>query len=177
MKKIDLTREQLYELVREKPILHIVETYGGTYKEVKEMLNRYNIPMPENGYWSRVRSGYNIQKLPLPPMDDEFEKIIYQPRETKKRIKRKEQLSTTNVSDQIVCTKDSLVMEAHKFFQKIAKDRRDDQLVSISYQSLDINVSPKVIDRAPGFFNLLIIGVKRMGGEIKTEPRNHYPKK
>lgn len=49
MSKIDLTRKQLYELAWEKPLSYIIEVYGGSYQEVKEMLKKYNIPSPENG--------------------------------------------------------------------------------------------------------------------------------
>lgn len=38
MSKTSLTRKQLYELVWEKPLSHIIDTYGGTYQEVKQML-------------------------------------------------------------------------------------------------------------------------------------------
>lgn len=50
MSKIDLTRKQFYELVWEKPLSSIIEIYGGTYQEIKELLKKYDIPSPENGY-------------------------------------------------------------------------------------------------------------------------------
>lgn len=127
MKELDLTREQLYELVWEKPIAHIIKIYGGTYKE--EVLEKYNIPIPENGYWSRIRAGYNIPKSPLPPRIDEAEKIVYHPREKKKRIKIEEKPTTTKKSEQVVQVMDRLVLEAQKSYQKAIKGRRDDMLI------------------------------------------------
>lgn len=65
MNKLNLIGKELYGLVWEKPINHIIETYGGSYQEVKEMLAKYNVPYPENGYWSKLRSGHKVQQVEL----------------------------------------------------------------------------------------------------------------
>ena len=168
MKKIDLTRKQLYELVWEKPLSYIVETYGGTYHEVKEMLKKYDIPLPENGYWSKLRAGHHIPKKPLPSIHNEPEKIIYEPKKKKQRTKVTDRITISKTATQL----DKLVIEAQKVFQNKMKDSKDDTLIGISYESLNINISPKMLDRALTFFNLLIVGVKRMGGIIKVEPHH-----
>ncbi|WP_324756397.1 hypothetical protein [Sphingobacterium thalpophilum] len=87
MNKLNLTRKELYDLVWEKPINHIIEMYGGSYQEVKEMLAKYNVPYPENGYWSKLRSGHQMKQLELPLDRDSSEIVIYEPREKQKRIK------------------------------------------------------------------------------------------
>lgn len=170
MSKIDLTRKQLYELAWEKPLSHIVDTYGGTYQEVKEMLKKYDIPSPENGYWSRLRAGHNIPRIAFPNGND-FEKVIYEPKEKKKRIKPTEHTAAKQ-DIQIIRPQDKLVIEAKKVFQNNSKGRKDDSLISIAYESLNINVSPKMLDRALVFFNLLIVGVKRIGGTIEIKPHH-----
>ena len=38
MEKMDLTRKELYSLIREKPIKYIIDTYGRTYQDVKDLL-------------------------------------------------------------------------------------------------------------------------------------------
>src|SRR5690606_14795522 len=88
MSKIDLTRKELYDLVWDKPLSYIIEVYGGSYQEVKEMLKKYSIPSPENGYWSKLRAGYQIPKTPLPNIGDESEKVIYDPKKKKKRAEQ-----------------------------------------------------------------------------------------
>lgn len=170
MRKIDLTRKQLYELVWEKPLNYIIEIYGGTYQEVKELLKKYNIPSPENGYWSRLRAGHNIPRIALPNGNDS-EKVVYKPKEKKKRIKPTEHTEAKK-DIQIVRPQDKLVIEAKKIFQNNNKGRKDDSLISIAYESLNINVSPKMLDRALAFFNSLIIGIKRIGGAIEVKPHH-----
>ncbi|WP_140936964.1 hypothetical protein [Sphingobacterium lumbrici] len=170
MSKIDFTRKQLYELVWEKPLSHIIDTYGGTYQEVKEMLKKYDIPSPENGFWSRLRAGHNIPRVALPNGNDS-EKVIYEPKEKKKRIKLAEHTAAKK-DIQIARSQDKLVIEAKKVFQNKRKGSEDDRLISIAYESLNINVSPKMLDRALAFFNLLIIEVKRIGGTIEVKPHH-----
>src|SRR5690606_4533648 len=73
---------------------------------------------------------------------------------------------------QIVRQQDKLIIEAEKVFQNKRKGREYDSLTSIAYESLNINVSPKMLDRALSIFNLLIIGVKRIGGAIEIKPHH-----
>ena len=170
MRKIDLTRKQLYELVWEKPLSYIIEIYGGTYQEVKELLKKYNIPSPENGYWSRLRAGHNIPRIALPNGNDS-EKVVYKPKEKKNRINPTDH-TVAKKDIQIVRPQDKLVIEAKKVFQNNNKGHKDESLISIAYKSLNINVSPKMLDRALAFFNSLIIGINRIGGVIEVKPHH-----
>lgn len=170
MNKLNLTRKELYDLVWEKPINYIIENYGGSYQGVKEMLAKYNIPYPENGYWSKLRSGHQVQQVELPQDRDSSEKIVYEPREKHKRIKVINHPMVEDQNVQTIPKKDKLIIEAEKIFRKQLNGRNNAGLIGIAYESLDITVSAKSIDRTLSFFNLLIAGVKRMGGIFKVEP-------
>lgn len=120
---MNLTREQLYNLVWEKPLSFFIESYGGTYQEVKDLLKKYNIPSPENGYWSRIRAGNSIAKPFLPSHVVSNSGIVnYEPKEKKKRIKSND---TANVIQGIrkVGKLDELVIEAKKAFQNQSKGK------------------------------------------------------
>lgn len=135
------------------------------------MLKKYDIPSPENGYWSKLRAGYQIPKISLPNVGNDSEKVVYEPKEKKKRVKPDERTATKQ-DIQIVVQQDKLIIEAKKVFQNKMKGREDNRLISIAYESLNINISPKMLDRALAFFNLLIIGVKRIGGTIEVKPHH-----
>jgi hypothetical protein len=174
MKKMDLTRKELYNLVWEKPLKYIIDTYGGTYQDVKELLNKFDIPSPENGYWSRVRSGHIIEIPSLPILvREDSEKIIYEPKVVKKRVKLRD---ITNASVNSPIRKfgklDELVIDAKKAFQNQSKLDTDNKLISIANDVLNINVSPKMIDRALLFYNLLILGVRRIGGKVEVKKQH-----
>jgi len=169
MREMNLTREQLYNLVWEKPLSFIIDSYGGTYQEIKDLLKKYNIPSPENGYWSRIRAGHSIAKPVLPSHVGSNSGIVsYEPKEKKKRIKSNDSASVIQVIRK-VRKLDELVIEAKKAFLNQSKGKDDNKLISIAYDTLDINVSLKLIDRALEFYNLLIIGVRRIGGTISVK--------
>lgn len=118
-----------------------------------------------------MKAGHNIPKVALPNVRNDSEKIIYEPKKKKKRVKSEER-TVTKQNIQTVRKQDNLILEARKGFQKVRKGREYDSLTSIAYESLNINVSPKMIDRALSFFNLLIIEVKRIGGAIEVKPHH-----
>ncbi|WP_324756395.1 hypothetical protein [Sphingobacterium thalpophilum] len=63
-----------------------------------------------------------------------------------------------------------MIIEAEKIFRKRLNGRNNAELIGIASESIDITVSAKTIDRTLSFFNLLIEGVKRMGGILKVAP-------
>jgi len=167
---MDLTRKQLYKLVWENPLKFIFETYGGTYQDLKDLLLKYDIPSPENGYWSRLRAGHSI-KIPILPVrvNNTTEKVIYEPKEVKKRIKPN-LIVPTIAATRNYQQQDQLVLEAKRVFHSLSKGREEGKLMSIGYQALDINVSPKMMDRALAFFNIFITALKGIGGTIVVKP-------
>lgn len=92
--------------------------------------------------------------------------MIYEPKEIKKRIKPIASKQVLQKARQ----HDELVKEAKRVFQSQDKGSGDNGLISIAHDALNINVSPGMIDRALEFFNMLIIGVKRIGGTIEVKP-------
>ena len=44
MKKMDLTRKELYNLVWERPLKYIIDSYGGKYQDVKDLLKNMIFP-------------------------------------------------------------------------------------------------------------------------------------
>ena len=65
-----------------------------------------------------------------------------------------------------------MVIDAKKAFQNRSRGNSDNKLISIAYDVLNINVSPKMIDRALSFFNMLILGVRRIGGKIEVKQQH-----
>ena len=142
MKKWILQEKSCIALFGKSPLNILLILMGGTYQDVKDLLKKYDSPSPENGYWSRVRSGHNIE-IPLLPIlvrQDAY-KVSYEPKEVKKRIKLKD---ITNVSVNRHIRKfgklDELVLDAKKVYQNQSKGTIDNKLISITYNVLHINV-------------------------------------
>ncbi|MCY1308510.1 hypothetical protein D9M68_412370 [compost metagenome] len=103
MIRIDLTRRELHDLVWEKPLSHFIELYGGTYAEVKMLLEKYKITVPPNGYWSQLRAEHTLEKIVLPLDNTDNEKIIYEP---KPKVKREKRIELCNPSKKSDCLND-----------------------------------------------------------------------
>ncbi|MFA6275821.1 MAG: hypothetical protein WC622_03680 [Pedobacter sp.] len=174
MIQIKFTREDLYNIVWEKPLSHFIELYGGTYAEVKMLLEKYKIPVPPNGYWSQLRAGHIIEKKALHIDNTIAEKIIYEPKPPKiKREKRIEQ-HFQKAEEKSVDKFDKVVSEAQRIYQAEAKGRDNKKLISIGYHALSINVSPTLIEKSLRFFNSVIIEIKKAGGTISVMPHSTF---
>jgi hypothetical protein len=67
MKRLNLTREKLYDLVWEKPVSRLEEELGVKSSELRGYCIKSEIPLPEQGHWSKVQFGKEVTKMPLPP--------------------------------------------------------------------------------------------------------------
>lgn len=75
MKQISFSRGELYKLVWSNPISHLAETHGIPDHELRKLCREFNIPVPQNGYWQKLRYNKPLSKIPLAPVTDEDKKI------------------------------------------------------------------------------------------------------
>ena len=66
MKTTIITRKVLYELLWSETMSSITKKYSITYSELKKICNEMSIPVPENGYWSKLKFGKKVSKPILP---------------------------------------------------------------------------------------------------------------
>jgi hypothetical protein len=66
MEKITLTRKKLYDLLWSEPISAMIKKYNISYAEIRKTCLRMNIPIPENGHWSRIQFGKSVAIRELP---------------------------------------------------------------------------------------------------------------
>ncbi len=171
MARIKLTRQEFYDRLWEKPMSSFMEKFGIGYSEMKKLITDYNIPVPPNGYWSQLRAGYTIQKTPFTESTKLGDLIDFTPREIKKRIKKQEviQPSPKKLEDTEV---DGHVAKARKVYSESAKGRDPKKLIKIAYESINLNVSPSIIERALSFMDALFKVVKASGGKIRVAPHS-----
>ncbi len=69
---VTFTREQLYELVWQKPAVRIAEEFGISDVGLAKICSRHGIPKPQRGYWARSedtrppRPALPVAKIPRP---------------------------------------------------------------------------------------------------------------
>jgi hypothetical protein len=67
-----LTREEVHCLVWSRPALLIASMLGISSGSLARSCRRRGIPMPDRGYWQRVKAGQLLARLPLKPVETEL---------------------------------------------------------------------------------------------------------
>lgn len=75
--RVELTRQELYELVWSKPMLHVAKELGISDRGLAKRCNRHDIPIPGLGYWRRVECGQALDRIPLPESPRWDNRTIY----------------------------------------------------------------------------------------------------
>lgn len=69
---VELTREELYELVWSKPMLHLAKELGISDRGLAKTCRRLNIPTPGIGYWAKLQHGQSVEREELPATHDHY---------------------------------------------------------------------------------------------------------
>lgn len=62
-----VTREQLYELVWQEPMLRVAEKFSVTSSYLARVCTELRVPRPLRGYWAKLEHGKSSPIPPLPP--------------------------------------------------------------------------------------------------------------
>ena len=68
--QITFTREQLYELVWQHPLLQLAQRYAMSDVGLSKLCARHDIPTPPRGYWAKVQAGAKPSRTRLPASAD-----------------------------------------------------------------------------------------------------------
>lgn len=65
-KHVEFTRDGIYKLVWERPVLAIAREIGVSDVALSKACRRAGVPLPGRGYWAAVKSGRALKVAPLP---------------------------------------------------------------------------------------------------------------
>ncbi|WP_409561739.1 hypothetical protein [Hyphomicrobium sp. MC8b] len=65
-----MTREELYELVWQKPISRLAEEFSISGNGLSKICDRLDVPYPPRGYWAKKAAGRPVVEFKLPPRKD-----------------------------------------------------------------------------------------------------------
>lgn len=177
-KKIILKREELYDRVWQTPMIKLAAEYGVSGNGLKKICGKLKVPVPPVGYWQKLAYGYNVQKPPLPdideselkkyelstikkpdfPLDEKYKILIELESNPSNKIQVKKQLSRYHPL--ISMTRNTLRGE---------KPDSDGLLRRIRSEILAIAVSPKNFSRAIRIFNTLLLELEKRKFQIRIE--------
>lgn len=72
-----MIRTELYELVWSKSTIAISREYRISTSDIRKLCKHYDIPLPKQGYWSKLKHNKTVERTDLPEVDSKFvEEII-----------------------------------------------------------------------------------------------------
>ncbi len=184
MKAITVKREQLYDLVWSKTLAKLTEEYAYTNEGIKKICKEFDVPMPDNGYWSKLKFDSNIQKTKLNPVFNKEDKIQLSIRE-QGNLENVDQTPLTRRTREIEINKkaplivpeklinpDILIQNTKKIFEIRKKDRyyRDEKI-----DAIHMPVEEKNFDRALLIMDTFIKLLKFRGHSFKRDHNNWGP--
>ena len=164
-----LTRQQLYDLVWANTIVALAKKYAIKEKDLRNVLTRMNIPIPDNGHWIKIQFGKNVQVKPLPDDANCQQQVELQIRKegedyTNDPVKKLAKEIKVIVPAHLQ-SPDELVVQAKQILTAKAKVIHSGTLRTYS-DALDMNVSRESVDRALLLMDVFIKSLKRRGHSI-----------
>jgi hypothetical protein len=81
MQTIELTRKELYDIVWSTPVSKLTQEYALSNDGIKKLCKQFEIPMPDGGYWSKLKFNKPFKREELHPISNEVDKIVLTIRE------------------------------------------------------------------------------------------------
>lgn len=67
-KHVEFTREEIYKLVWQRPVIAIASEIGVSDVALSKACRRAGVPLPGRGYWAALKSGRALKVAPLPAL-------------------------------------------------------------------------------------------------------------
>lgn len=75
MEKITLTRKEFYDLIWSEPLSRLSKKYAISDNGLRKMCKKYNVPIPKNGYWIKLKFNKPVRPENLPAFKMEKDEI------------------------------------------------------------------------------------------------------
>lgn len=192
MSKISLNREQLYEMVWKNSVKSLSEKYDISDNGLRKACKSRNIPLPGNGYWSKLKFNKPVVKIPLPKDKTQYKNYDLWTKddperpsndvlnsnfdERKKRIEDvSKALKSVKILKQNSSKMDPLVFNTKQFYEKVEKkDWEERHRYTEKHDMLHLSVSSKQVNRALLIFENLIRLLKERGHTIIDFQSTNY---
>ena len=138
---MEITRQEVYELIWKKPISKLAEEWGIPEQKLRAYCNQQNIPTPSSGYWSKLKFGKSVEIPPL-PIIEEKETLSLDP--LHKNEKKNKEENSLNKSEKKANVK-SLVLSKLSDSIEVPKDPRKKILYELQKLNQNIFVVPDVL--------------------------------
>jgi hypothetical protein len=180
MKKITLTRQQLYDMVWAESLSAIVKKYQLSYSELRKILVEMVIPIPENGHWSKLKFGKRVEIKPLPEDYTGKNEVELLVKEIGNEIVSESEHNINSVNEdgnnklykvpEKLTKPDNLIINTKEYYDAVRRhDWRSNNRYPERNDVLDIDTTQSSFPRALRILNTLIKILKNRGHEIRIK--------
>jgi len=196
-----LTRKELYDLIWSEPMTTVCKRFGITDNGLRKHCKSMNIPTPPIGYWARLQSGKDVEKIQLPndyvgeKQDVNLQEVEH--RETKSdedivdltpRINKQRELEQLLINEKADCfivpevlyAKDPLIIDTKEKLRLSKESSSNNNYLKRNpykntiKETLNIFVSEKSTDRALSIFSTIIKALRYRGHNIKINKEGTF---
>lgn len=157
--------KDLYALVWSKPLKQICTEQDIAYVDFKQLCTEYRIPIPELGYWTKLRFGKPVSKTALPVEVDfnkEIELEVY--KKVKENIKTTPKVLYPKKTHPLVTIAKKELNITKSYIDAVGRMKWDRQK-----NVLPIHTDQKTQKRALSFMNIFLYNMEQRGMKIKFE--------
>jgi hypothetical protein len=182
MEKNTLTRQELYDLVWSEPLTALSKRFSVKYTALRRICNEMKVPVPPNGYWSKLKFGKHVMVIPLPEDYDGANEVQISPTASAKNDPKVLTITKNSAVDEIRNDKtlpltvpkklnypDALVVAAQKKLMEYKDSKYHDNGMVRYDGAFTIRVSRHNIGRALRFMDTLIKLLKERGHNLNTK--------
>lgn len=100
--KISVPRQELYDLVWSEPLTKLAVKFDITPSQLKTICIDFEIPLPKNGYWSKLKFNKEVKVFPLEPFDKDMISFVkYRKISIKQTAKHKTLIESTTIQKEL----------------------------------------------------------------------------
>jgi hypothetical protein len=138
MKKVKFSREELYEMVWDKPLNRLVTKLNISVYELKQECKKFEIPLPPMGYWMKLQYGKNVEKIPSPISTNDNTIEIYTKREGLKIMKKSNNPKVDQLVEEIsnnmslpirvpkrLTSQNPIVISTKNYIERVKRNQRE----------------------------------------------------
>ena len=178
---IEVDREALYNEVWTDPVTVVAERYGISDVGLAKICRKYAIPLPERGYWARIKSGQTVKRTRLPKLKQEgavsiaLKRVPSEMLQAKQEVKRqsisaRQSLGKTVVPLELIDPHPLVATALKRLNQRSGWDNPKG-LRSAPSEILNVAVTPDSIDRALVMVDTLLKKLEIMGVTVEIEAK------
>lgn len=171
MDTVSFTRQELYDLVWQNTIVSLSKIYDVTATDLRNACKNLDVPIPEVGYWTKLKFNKPVFKTELQPTAGKNEVTLTKASNSKKWTALKIEEILNSQTNKKNSPRERLVIEAEAVL-KSNERYVSNGLINSSGETLQIRVSKINVKRALNIYDILIKTFRACGHEIIVD--NHH---